>query len=142
MKDKEIFNILEQTTGISVNDVSDFRSCNSIYTEFGIPDIQDAILIKLKNNGTLLYVPDKDMTGKSIQRKQPEKKLNAKIVIQDGIIEGVFMNKAAKEANLILDIVDADSEFDTEDFIRQELMNPDMIELTETLTKHPDKRTE
>lgn len=52
--------------------------------------------------------------------------MKAKIVIVDGILEGVFLDEEAQTANLELDIVDADSDCDPNDAVYHELSNPDM----------------
>lgn len=132
MKDTEIFNMLEQSTGLSKDDVVDYRPCNKLYTECtDIPNIEDAIAIKLKENGTLIYIPDKDMNGNQIQRETQDMK--AKIVMCDGIFKGALISSAAKKTGLQLDIVDATSDYDTENMVRQELEEPKMWSVNVTV---------
>lgn len=68
MKDAEIFRMLEQSTGLSAADVADFRPCTERYNDYGIPRIPDAITIQLKQNGTLIYIPDRNTKGSKIKR--------------------------------------------------------------------------
>ncbi len=65
--------------------------------------------------------------------------MKVKVVMEDGIILGVFMDTEARAANLKIDIVDADSECDTADAVRHELEDPDMKMLDGTFTRHPSK---
>lgn len=60
----------------------------------------------------------------------------AKIVMHDGVLQGVFMDAEAKSTHLKLDIVDADSDRDTETAVRHELTNPDLEEVDITV-RHP-----
>lgn len=69
MKDSKIFEMLKQATSISDNDVIDFRPCFGLYKDYNIPDMPDAIVIQLKGNGSLIYIPDKDTEGDLIKRK-------------------------------------------------------------------------
>lgn len=133
MKDTEIFDMLLKNTGLSKNDVTDYRPCNRVYGI--VPTIKDAIIINLKENGTLVYIPDKNPDGNQITRKKPD--IKAKIIMQDGILVGTLVSPDAKTAGLELDIVDADSECDTEAAIRHELSKPGMEQI-DIDVRHPE----
>ena len=62
--------------------------------------------------------------------------MKVKIVAQDGVILGVFIDAEAKKANVQLDIIDADSEYDTDESIQRELSDPDLILIDGTFTRH------
>lgn len=54
MKDKDIFEQFIENTGIKKDQVIDYRFCNKIY---GVPYIENAIVIQLKkNNSRLIYI--------------------------------------------------------------------------------------
>lgn len=63
--------------------------------------------------------------------------MRVKVVIEDGIVLGVLMDTEAKAAGLEVDIVDADSECDTDESVVYELSDPDMIQIDGTFTRHP-----
>lgn len=67
--------------------------------------------------------------------------MKAKIVMLDGVLEGVFFDVEAQAAGLELDIVDADSDCDPNDAVYHELSNPDM-KMIETGVRRPDMPTE
>lgn len=73
MKDTEIFSMLQQETGLSNDAVVDYRPCTPFYTGYDIPKIPDAITVKLKGNGTLIYIPKHDVHGKPVHRNQEER---------------------------------------------------------------------
>lgn len=70
MKDTEIFRLLEQSTGLSADDVADYRPCTEFYDRHGVLKTSDAITIQLKGNGTLIYIPDRDTDGHIIVRNR------------------------------------------------------------------------
>lgn len=73
MKDREIFSMLRGAIGISVSDVADYRPCRQVYVgDLGVPDIPDAIVVNLKRNGTLIYIPEHDLEGHAIKRHLKE----------------------------------------------------------------------
>lgn len=99
MKDREIFEMFEQNTKISRDRIIDYRPCSSIYV--GI-SIKDAITMQLvKGGGTIIYIPDKDKEGNTINRSMPRemaydgnifvlpdgKKNDACVVTTNGIIK-------------------------------------------------------
>lgn len=69
MKDIEIFRLLTESTGLSDDDVMDYRPCRYPHRPEGIPTIDDAIVMQLKGNGTLVYIPHHDREGNKIRRK-------------------------------------------------------------------------
>lgn len=140
MKDSEIFNLLQQTINISDDDVTDFRPCSGFYADYGIPTISDAIMVKLKGNGSMIYIPDKDTKGDLVKRES-HKDLRAKVVMYDGVLQGVLVTPDIKAAGLKLDIVDADSEYDTQQMVYDELSEPDM-ELVDVAARHPKESGE
>lgn len=69
MKDREIFELFEQNTGISRDKISDYRPCSSIYNkDTGIPFIKNAITMELTDGSTIIYIPKKDKDGNVIRR--------------------------------------------------------------------------
>lgn len=73
MKDREIFELFEQSTGISKDKISDYRPCSSIYNEtIGIPFVKNAITVELiKDGGTIIYIPKKDAGGNGVSHTSP-----------------------------------------------------------------------
>lgn len=70
MKDSEIYELFKQATGILDSVVSDYRPCNKFYADkLGIPTVKDTIIVRLKENGTLVYIPDKDNKGAIIDSR-------------------------------------------------------------------------
>lgn len=138
MKDLEIFNLLQQATGISNDAVIDFRPCSGFYGKYGIPFVSDAITVQLKGNGSLIYIPDNDMEGNQVKRElfKEQQNMRAKIIMQDGVLQGVLMTPEAKSAGLKLDIVDADSACDSDMAVRNELSESDM-EFINISVRHP-----
>ena len=106
----------------------DFRPCSGFYDKYGIPFVSDAIMVQFKGNGSLIYIPDNDMEGKPVKREffKEQQNMRAKIIMQDGVLQGVLMTPEAKSAGMKLDIVDADSECDSDAAVRNELSESNM----------------
>lgn len=69
MKDREIFDLMKEHTGINPEKVLDYRPCSSsLYNGVMIPKISDAITMQLKTGGTLIYIPERDKDGNMIRR--------------------------------------------------------------------------
>lgn len=93
MTDKQIYSLLKEKTGLSSSDIVDYRPCSRPYTDdLGIPGIKNAIIIQLKGNGKIIYIPDRDIDGSIIERQKEGHNEGAgpakiKIVIQDGVVD-------------------------------------------------------
>ena len=88
MKDKEIYGLFKQSTGISDDVVSDYRPCNRFYADkLRIPFVKDAIIIVLKGNGTIVYAPECDANGERIDRCEAVKTKPDATVTKSGMME-------------------------------------------------------
>lgn len=81
-----------------------------------------------------------ELTEEAVHKlKQPR----IKIVIHDGIVEGCLFNKAAVDAGIAVEIVDADSEVDSNASVRMELEEAGMEDKVNNIViRHPEQVTQ